>query len=239
MIKYAVAATASGGGPPPETFMYDHMHQAIADRRLPPGTKLVEEGLAKIFEVSRARVRKVLQRLAHDKMVTLEPNRGAFVTRPSVDEARHVFAARRVVEDAIIQAVASGVGDGGIDELRRLNQAEHEAHEGRDPHGAIRLSGEFHLQLAAYGGNPILAGFLRELVSRSSLIIAVYETPGGPDCAFDEHQKIIDALAAGDANAAARKMRAHLEQIESRLNLTESEAEPIELKHVFAELAGR
>ncbi len=218
--------------------MYDHMHRAIADRRLPPGTKLVEEGLAEIFEVSRARVRKVLQRLAHDKMVTLEPNRGAFVARPSVDEARHVFAARRVIEDAIIRAVASDVGDRAIDGLRRLNQAEHEAHEGRDPHGAIRLSGEFHLQLAAYCGNPILAGFLRELVSRSSLIIAVYETPGGPDCAFDEHQKIIDALAAGDANAAAREMRAHLEQIESRLNLTESEAAPIDLGHVFAELTG-
>lgn len=209
MNKDAIAATATAGGPAPETFMYDRMHRAIADRRLPPGTKLVEEGLAEIFKVSRARVRKVLQRLAHDKMVTLEPNRGAFVARPSVDEARHVFAARRVVEDAIIRAVAGDVGNAGIDQLRRLNQAEHEAHEGRDPHGAIRLSGEFHLQLAAYGGNPILAGFLRELVSRSSLIIAVYETPGGPDCAFDEHEKIIDALAAGDGETAAREMRAN------------------------------
>ena len=219
--------------------MYDHIHRAIADRRLPPGTKLVEEGLAEIFDVSRARVRKVLQRLAHDKMVTLEPNRGAFVARPSADEARQVFAARRVIEDAIIRAVASGVEDAGVDKLRRLNLAEHQAHEGSDPHAAIRLSGDFHLQLAEYGGNPILTGFLRELVSRSSLIIAVYEQPGGPDCAFDEHQKIIEALAAGDADAAAREMRAHLRQIESRLNLTESEAEPIELKHVFAEIAGR
>ena len=219
--------------------MYDHIHRAIADRRLPPGTKLVEEGLAEIFEVSRARVRKVLQRLAHDKMVALEPNRGAFVARPSADEARHVFAARRVIEDAIIRVVASGVRGAGVDKLRRLNEAEHQAHEGSDLHAAIRLSGDFHLQLAEYGGNPILTGFLRELVSRSSLIIAVHESPGGPDCAFDEHEKIIDALAAGDADAAAREMRAHLRQIESRLNLTKSEAEPIELKHVFAEIAGR
>ena len=232
------AAAAAGDGPAPEALMYDHMHRAIADRRLPPGTKLVEEGLAEIFEVSRARVRKVLQRLAHDKMVTLEPNRGAFVARPSADEARHVFAARRVIEDAIIREAASRVRAVEVNTLRRLNQAEHQAHEGNDPHGAIRLSGDFHLQLAEYGGNPILAGILRELVSRSSLIIAVYESPGGPDCAFDEHEKFIEALAAGDGETAAQEMRAHLEQIESRLNLTETEAEPIELKHVFAEIAG-
>jgi DNA-binding GntR family transcriptional regulator len=218
--------------------MYDHMHQAIADRRLPPGTKLVEEGLAEIFEVSRARVRKVLQRLAHDKMVTLEPNRGAFVARPSAEDARQVFAARRVIEDAIVRAVASRVKSAEIDELKRLNQAEHQAHEGSDLHGAIRLSGDFHLQLAEYGGNPILAGFLRELVSRSSLIIALYQSPGGPDCAFDEHEKIIDALAVGDGETAAQEMRAHLSQIESRLNLTEPEAEPIALRDVFAKFAG-
>ena len=235
----AVSDSVPGDGLTPEAFMYDHMHRAIADRRLPPGTKLVEEGLAEIFDVSRARVRKVLQRLAHDKMVTLEPNRGAFVARPSADEARHVFAARRVIEDAIIRVVASGVRNAGIEKLRRLNQAEHQAHEGSDLHGAIRLSGDFHLQLAEYGGNPILTGILRELVSRSSLIIAVYESPGGPDCAFDEHEKIIDALAAEDEETAAQEMRAHLKQIESRLKLTESEAGPIDPSHVFAEFSSR
>jgi len=236
--KGAIVATSFRDGPAPEAAMYDHMHRAIADRRLPPGTKLVEEGLAEIFHVSRARVRKVLQRLAHDKMVTLEPNRGAFVARPSADEAGQVFAARRVIEDAIIRAVASGVEDVGIDKLRRLNPGEHQAQAGGDPHGAIRLFGDFHLQLAEYGGNPILAGFLRELVSRSSLIIAVYEPPGGPYCAFEEHEKIIDALAAGDGQTAALEMRAHLLQIEFRLNLTGTEAEPIELKHAFVNLAG-
>ena len=220
-----------------ELSLYDRVHAAISDRRLPPGTKLTEESLREIFGLSRARVRKVLQRLAHDKVVTFEPNRGAFVARPSAEEARHVFAARRVIEDAIIRAGAGAIGPADIEDLRRLNQAEHMAHEGGDLRESIRLSGEFHLRLAGHGGNPIFTEMLQELVSRSSLILAVYETPGGPDCAFDEHQEITDALAAGDADAAAESMGRHLRKIEDRLNLIELDISPISLESVFAERA--
>ena len=69
----------------------DSITTAIVERRLMPGTKLAEQKIADIFKVSRTLVRQALNQLSRDKLVTLEPARGARVAEPSVDEARQVF----------------------------------------------------------------------------------------------------------------------------------------------------
>src|SRR3989475_11872460 len=88
--------------------VYDGIHRAILEQRLPPGTKLGEESLSSLFDVSRARVRRILLRLAHDKSVELRPNRGAYVAQPSAQDAREAFTARRIVEAHIVERVAKG-----------------------------------------------------------------------------------------------------------------------------------
>ena len=97
-----------------ESRIYDEIHRAIAERRLEPGTKLAEESLADVFGVSRARIRKVLLLLAKEHVVKLEPNRGAFVWRPSVEEARNVLDARRAIELYLVKVAASNVTKAGI-----------------------------------------------------------------------------------------------------------------------------
>jgi DNA-binding GntR family transcriptional regulator len=72
---------------PPESRIYQRIHAAIAERRLLPGSRLVEDQLADVFDVSRMRIRSVLHSLARDKVVTLQRNRGAVVAYPSVKEA--------------------------------------------------------------------------------------------------------------------------------------------------------
>src|ERR1700709_1154845 len=71
---------------------------AIVERRLMPGTKLAEQKIADIFKVSRTLVRQALMQLSRDKLITLEPARGARVAEPSVEEARQVFEARNTLE---------------------------------------------------------------------------------------------------------------------------------------------
>lgn len=68
--------------------------RAIVEHRLQPGTKLAEQKLADHFGVSRTLVRQALFQLAQNRLVRLEPARGAFVAAPSADEARQVFAVR-------------------------------------------------------------------------------------------------------------------------------------------------
>src|SRR5258708_5292887 len=80
---------------------------AIVERRLMPGTKLAEQKIADIFKVSRTLVRQALNQLSRDKLVTLEPARGARVAEPSVDEARQVFEVRNMLEAAMIKRAAT------------------------------------------------------------------------------------------------------------------------------------
>src|SRR4051812_8935590 len=82
----------------PDAAIYRRIYEAIWAQELPPGTRLREDQLAKLFSVSRARVRKVLSLLAYEGLVQIEPNRGASVAKPSPEEARQLFAARRAIE---------------------------------------------------------------------------------------------------------------------------------------------
>src|SRR5215475_16134650 len=90
--------------------VYERLFGAIIDNSLPPETRLVEERLCEIFGLGRTRLRQVLQRLAHERVVTLMPNRGAIVSRPSVREAREVFTARRVVEAGTVATFVESAG---------------------------------------------------------------------------------------------------------------------------------
>lgn len=86
--------------------IYEHLLASIVDQRLAPGTKLNEMTLCEIFDVGRRHVAQVLTRLAHDRLVSLLPNRGAFVAAPAVEEARAIFEARRLVECEIVRQIA-------------------------------------------------------------------------------------------------------------------------------------
>src|SRR6516165_7617442 len=83
--------------------VYEQIWSAIMDHSLPPETRLVETELCEIFGLGRTRLRQVLQKLAHERVVTLMRNRGAMVSKPSVREAREVFHARRVIEANIVE----------------------------------------------------------------------------------------------------------------------------------------
>src|SRR5919106_4854126 len=104
------------------------IYGAIVEQRLPPGTKLGEEALCEIFGVSRTLIRRVLQRLASERMVELWPHRGAFVARPSVEEARDVFEARRALEAHVVKKLVQRLTPAGTDRLRRHVVKERRAH---------------------------------------------------------------------------------------------------------------
>src|SRR5271156_4005333 len=91
--------------------IYKSVLEAVLERRLPPRAKLTEEQLGAIFGASRTTVRSALQALAHDHIVTLAPHRSAFVSAPTVETARDIFAGRKLVEVAIAREVARRTGD--------------------------------------------------------------------------------------------------------------------------------
>jgi DNA-binding GntR family transcriptional regulator len=217
-----------------EDAVYWQIREAIGGHKLPPGTRLREDEMRKIFVVSRDRIRKVFARLAHDGLVTIEPNRGASVARPSPKEARELFAARRGIEGAILAALAPRFGAAERRQLAAHIAEEHTADAARDYPRMIALSGEFHLKLSRLADNAPLEKFLRELVMRESLVIQAYERPGSPSCSADEHQSILDALVLKDTNAAMALMFEHLSNIEARLGLDRELRSAVTLSDVFS-----
>jgi DNA-binding GntR family transcriptional regulator len=192
----------------------DAIVSAIVERRLMPGTKLAEQKIADIFKVSRTLVRQALNQLSRDRLVTLEPGRGARVARPSVDEARQVFEVRRMLEVGMARRAAAELSAEQVKELRAHLKAEQAAIRRTDVSGRTRLLADFHVVIARMLGNEVLAALLDELVSRSSLIALMYQSAPSAAHSFDEHVAIVDAIERRDARAAVRLMESHLRNVE-------------------------
>lgn len=197
--------------------------RAIVMRRLRPGTKLGEDVIAQMFQTNRMHVRKVFAHLAYRGIVNLQPNRGAFVARPTVEEAHQVFEARRAVERACVERLIEVLTPEAVQRLRAHNHAEQDADRG-DRLAFIAMSGEFHMMIARLGGNPILCKFMEELTAQTSLIIAEYEYPGSTDCSPDCHPQLVGLIEARDKAGAVKLMDEHLEQMWSRLDLGNHDA---------------
>lgn len=224
---------SSSGLSTAEDGIVERIYTAVIEQRLPPGTKLPEAVLCAAFGVRRARIRRSLLLLAARKIVELHANRGAFVARPSAEEAREVFEARRAVERAVARLAAERVGPDDLARLRAHIRAEERAHREHDRTGVIRLTGEFHVLLAQAGGNRVLLGVVRELVARTSLIIAVYGA-AAESCRASEHDGILSALRVGHADAAAKMVSDHLLCIESQLDIGRRRTSRIDLVELFS-----
>jgi DNA-binding GntR family transcriptional regulator len=220
--------------------MYERMISAVLDQRLPPGTKLVEDKLATAFGVSRTRIRPVLVRLANEQVVTLVPNRGATVAQPSAQEAREVFEVRRLIEPTLLAQFITKAGWADLQVLHRCIEEEEAARKAGDLRRAIRLAGDFHLEIAERSGHQTLGRILRELVSRTSLILMAYGPPLGPEredataCGCREHRTLLDAIGRRDAAEAGLRMREHLTRLESQLRFTAADEVAPDLAQLFA-----
>lgn len=201
--------------------VYIGIRDAIVAHRIAPGSKLPEDEIASIYGVSRTIVRSALQALGHDRLVNLEPNRGAFVAQPTKREAREVFESRALVEPHVAALACQNVTADQIARLREHLEREHEAtHAGRDS-DAIMLSARFHVDIAELADQQILTGFVKDLVLRSSLIISLYWRRRDTTCENHAHQALVDALETGNGKAASDLMRSHLVDLLSGLDLSD------------------
>lgn len=192
---------------------------AIVERRLMPGTRLVEQQIADVFAVSRTVVRQALNQLSRDRLVTLEPARGAIVAMPSVEEARQVFEVRRMVEGGMVRQLAAVITDAQIAELRAHLREERGAVARIDVPGRTRLLADFHVILARLLGNEVLAELVADLLSRSQLIALMYQSAHSAEHSQGEHVHIVEALERRDGRAAVRLMEQHLASVERNLRL--------------------
>jgi DNA-binding GntR family transcriptional regulator len=205
---------------------------AVMSHKLPPGTRLVETPLTEAFGVNRSLLRRVFVRLASEKVIELQHNRGASIARPSQEEMREVFQVRRLIEAGVVQQLCRCAKPHHFKSLRALVAEEQQAYASGDRSRWIRLSGEYHLAAARALGNKELESILGMLVARTTLMMALYHAAGRSVCSFEEHAAIVDAMATGDAERAAALMDRHLEDAELKLR-REPEGGEVDLLSLF------
>lgn len=208
--------------------------EAIHEHRLTPGMKLGEDEVGEAFGVGRTVVRGALHTLAHDGLVTIAANRGAFVARPGPREAREVFEARALLEPRTARSAALRITQADIARLRAHLETEHAALHAGQTGRALRLSGAFHVEIARIAGQTIIGAFIENLIARSSLIIALYWRRRNAICESTAHHALLRALSDGDGDNAEALMNSHLLDLLSLLDLTEAAPTPRSLKEALA-----
>ena len=207
--------------------------EAVLSHRLPPGTRLVETRLCEAFGVSRSLLRRVFVRLAGEKVIELQHNKGAIIAQPGPEEMRQVFEARQLIENGIVRSLGNKATPAALAAVRNLVEQESAAYKAGEWSKWVRLSGEYHLQVARLLGNTELEDILRSLIARTTLMIALYDSLGRNVCSFDEHSRILDALESGENEHACKLMSEHLHVAQVKLQRDSSPPE-IDLVALFS-----
>jgi DNA-binding GntR family transcriptional regulator len=194
--------------------------KAIVEHRLEPGSKLAEQKLADHFGVSRTLIRQALFRMSQNRLVRMEPSRGAFVASPSVEEAKQVFAVRRMLELEMAVQFTRSATPQKIKTLKAHLAREAAAVNAHDAATRTELLGDFHVRIAELLGNFVLAELLRELISRCALITLMYQSTQDAECSTNEHNAIVAAIESKDEALVKQLMAHHLDDVERSLTFT-------------------
>src|SRR5439155_3618216 len=110
MPPFSTSIGASGAAAPAATSSGRNAQDittAVVEKRLPPGTWLREEALARVYAVSRTKIRGALLILSKNKLIEMIPDKGAFVSKPSIKDAREVFSVRRLLESEVVRLLVA------------------------------------------------------------------------------------------------------------------------------------
>ena len=205
--------------------MHERLRSEILAGATAPGAHLSVPSIAKRLGVSRTPVREALFRLEQDGLVRSLPHRGVVVLTPDPADLRELFEVREALEGMAARVAATHALPGEITGLRaHLERHAQVVRDGdRDAH--VRMDLEFHEQIRAAGRNERLTRSLDQLSDQIALAIrANAARPWSVEQALQEHRAIVDALDAGDPDAAEAAARAHIRRV--RETMLQAAAEP-------------
>lgn len=199
--------------------------EAIVDRVLPPATRLSEERLAKLFQVSRTPIREALATLANSDLAHRDGRGSLRVNSVTSDQILEVYSVRVGLEGIAAALAAESASAKAISQLRDINRRSKDAAEADDFDLLARLNLDFHRAITAAADNALLARFVDEIHTWLRRIpTTTLSYPGRARVALAEHESIIDAISARDRTRAEELARVHMRQAEAiRLKMYETD----------------
>ncbi len=196
----------------------DRLREAIVTGRFQPSERLVEMDLTQVLGVGRSAVRTALARLEHEGLVVHERHRGARVRRVDASEAVEILEARAVLEGLAARQAALRATAADVAELRSILEEMRRRLDAGDLLSASDENAVLHRRLLEISGHTTAERLIATL--KSQLVRFQYRTimlPGRSEHSFGEHTAIVEAVAAGDPDAAEAAMRTHLSHVAEAL----------------------
>lgn len=188
-----------------------HLRDAITRGQLMPNERLIEADLARTFAVNRANIRMALAMLDQEGLVVREPNRGARVRSVSDAEAMEIAETRLAIEGMVARRAAERASDADRKTLLEIEARMRGAVEKADYTAFSQHNAALHREIQSIAGNETANRILQTLKSHlMRLQYRVILLPGRPETSLAEHRVIVDAICAGDGDAAETAMRKHL-----------------------------
>jgi DNA-binding GntR family transcriptional regulator len=211
---------AEGGRQSKADRVYLSLKQAIVSGGLPPNALIDKIELSTRFQVSRLSVTAAVNRLAFERLVVVEPQRGSYVAKIRLDDARQWMLVRRALEMEVVATCARELPETSIERLGRNIAYQRTALDAGDVQGFHELDTVLHLQLVDALGWSRVAEVLEPVRTHLDRVRrTLLPAPGRMNRTFAEHQEIYRAIAAREPDAARQAMETHLNQVLHELEM--------------------
>ncbi len=196
--------------------VYRDLKESILSGALEPGGAIDKRELCERLGMSQFPVSSAINRLAYERLVTIEPQHGSFVARISVEDVRERLMVRRALESEIAAQAALRMSREGVQALERNLRYQQAAVDARDVAGFYLLDVDFHRLLTSQLGLRHCGEILDGLRSHLERVRRLLLSPAGRlPVSFAEHGAIAEAVSRGDAAGARAAMEYHLQQTTS------------------------
>ncbi|MGD9961377.1 GntR family transcriptional regulator [Nocardioides sp.] len=187
------------------------LRRAILDNHLKPGQRLVERELIERLGVSRTTVREALRQLTSEGLVTVLPQRGAIVTMPDAEVAGDLYEVRASLESLVVRKFVAKASDAQVRRLGAAVDAFAEVVDEPDVLHVLTVKDQFYSVLIEGAGSSVLQQLLETIQARVQLLRMTSLTqPGRPQQAVAELRRLLAAIEARDADAAAQACVEHV-----------------------------
>jgi len=194
-------------------WVYEELKAAIVDLRLAPGHPLREATLATQLGVSKTPVREAITRLEQEGLVETTSFKGAVVTEYSRQDLIEIYELRELLETAAVRIAAESMDDEGRARLERISDESQKLKKGSAARLATLLS-QFDDVLFEQVHNSRIRALIENLRAHLTRIGHLTEgIPGRIEASVDQHERIVEAIAAHDPLAAEKHLRDHIRSV--------------------------
>ena len=190
----------------------DILREQIATQAIPPGSKLLEQNLAREFQVSRARVREVLGALERRGLIRRELNKGAVVAKLELTEVFEIYDVREALEGLCVRLATENVpSESWTDLVKLFGPPMERLVAAGDIDTYDKALTQMRQRVIEAARNPVLAGMLDSIYEKTRTIMRrVLILPDRAAKGLSEHQAVLAAMRRGDAADAERLKRANI-----------------------------